>query len=137
FFSLSPFQRGEGRGEGQRHTQASNQLLPFTLTLSPRKSGEGGYGSSREAAVGGGAGQGGELVLAGRLDGLEVVGKQQLEACVLLHLLARDAGLQRQHLHLAGFVVEAKQGEVRHHAPQPALRQAGFSARLASPDPPR
>ena len=32
-FPLSPFLRGEGRGEGQPQTQ--RKILPLTLTLSP------------------------------------------------------------------------------------------------------
>src|SRR5262245_9756031 len=38
--SLSPFLRGEGRGEGQRHTPASSERLPLTLALSPQRGGE-------------------------------------------------------------------------------------------------
>ena len=39
----SPRLRGEGRGEGQRQLQGRSKILPLTLTLSPRKSGERGH----------------------------------------------------------------------------------------------
>src|SRR6478735_8979442 len=58
-----------------------------------------------------------EFLLARRLGGLDLVGEQQLEAGIILHLLARDALMERQHLHLAGVLVEAHDREVGDDAP--------------------
>jgi hypothetical protein len=55
--------------------------------------------------------------------------EQQLEARILLHLLAGDTLVEGEHLHLAGVLVEAHDGEVGDDAPHAALRQAALGAR--------
>src|SRR5262249_9158073 len=58
-----------------------------------------------------------EFDRARRLQILDACGKGQLEAGIFLHLIAANAGIETQDLHLATFGVETHDAEIRHHPP--------------------
>src|SRR6478752_8444222 len=73
-----------------------------------------------------------QLGLARRLGDGEIVVKDQLEAGLVLHLFAANAGIESGNLHAPLLVLEREHREFGDDAEHAAGRQAAFRARVAA-----
>ena len=62
--------------------------------------------------------------------------KSSLKSGVILHLLARNTGVERQHLHAPSRLVKAEEREIGHDPMHAASREPAFPARVVAFDPP-
>ena len=62
----------------------------------------------------------------------DFVGHDEVEACIVAHLLRRDARVQRTDAHRLALGHEIEDAERRHHEPRAAFGQPGIGARRAA-----